>query len=261
MTSQSASGESAGITVMTINVGNGLAPDEQVLHALRGSDADIIGIEELNLRQARLLADRLNDAYPYTAFFGDSYEGRGVLSRLPLVSAELVHLIADRPDVLAAVDIGPVVLTVIVGHPRPQIMRRGRVQFQAASLRQILGLARLAQQQPPAVLMGDFNMGPRHPGYARFRKLGLRDAFAEAGSGRGWTFPIRLGVAGTGPDPEHRRKIRAIPVKRFDHIWHTPDLIAERAWIGPDAGSDHASVMARILLPDDRECKRATRAG
>jgi endonuclease/exonuclease/phosphatase family metal-dependent hydrolase len=237
------------ITVMTINVGNGLAPDERLLQALREADADIIGIEELNRRQAHLLEATLADRYRHSAFFGDSYEGRGVLSRLPLLSAELVHLIPDRPDVLATVEAGPVALSVIVGHPRPQIMQRGRVRFQIASLRQILGLGNLARQRAPAVLLGDFNMSPRHPGYTRFRKLGLVDAFAEAGSGRGLTFPLRLGVAGTGPDPEHRRTVPAFPVKRFDHIWHTPDLTAEQAWIGPDAGSDHASVMARIRLP------------
>ncbi len=251
-------GNAPGITVMTINVGNGLAPDRQVLRALRASDADIIGIEELNRRQARLLEEGLDDAYPFSAFFGDSYEGRGLLSRYPLVSAELVHFIPDRPDVLASVDTGQLLLTVIVGHPRPQIMRRGRVMFQTASLRQLLGLGQLARQQSPAVLMGDFNMSPRHPGYLRFQRLGLTDAFAVAGSGRGSTFPIRLGVAGTGPDREHRRKIPVIPVKRFDHIWHTPDLTTERAWIGPDAGSDHASVMARIILAGGSTAGRAT---
>lgn len=248
MNESSVDGAPVAITVMTINVGNGLAPDSQVLRALRESDADIIGIEELNHRQARVLEADLADAYPYSAFFGDSHEGRGLLSRFPLRSAELVHFIADRPDVVATIDTGPLLLTVIVGHPRPQIMRRGRVMFQTASLRQILGLARLAQQQPPAVLMGDFNMSPRHPGYSRFRKLGLTDAFAVAGSGRGSTFPLRLGVVGIGASRERRRKIPAIPVKRFDHIWYTPDLTADRAWIGPDAGSDHASVMARILF-------------
>lgn len=239
----------AGVTVMTINVGNGFAPDQKVLNALRTSDAGIIGIEELNRRQAQVLAENLKDRYPHTAFFGDSYEGRGILSRFPLVSAEIVDLIADRPDLHAVVEIGPLLLTVIVGHPRPQIMHRGRVKFPTASLRQIVQLGRLALAESPAVLLGDFNMSPRHPGYARFQGLGLVDAYAEAGSGRGWTFPIRLGVKGTGRDPEHRRKVRTIPIKRFDHIWHTADLVTERAWIGPDAGSDHASVMARILLP------------
>jgi endonuclease/exonuclease/phosphatase (EEP) superfamily protein YafD len=239
-----------GLTVMTINVGNGLAPDQRVLAALRSSDADIIGIEELNRRQALVLEEGLGDLYPYTAFFGDSYEGRGLLSRYPIVSAEMVGVVADRPDVLAAVDTGTLLLTVIVGHPRPQVMRRGRVKFETASLRQLLHLARLAEQHAPALLVGDFNMSPRHPGYARFRKLGLTDAFAEGGTGRGWTFPLRLGVVGTGDMPGDRKIIRAIPVKRFDHIWHTPELVTESAWIGPDAGSDHASVVARILLPE-----------
>ena len=239
-----------GVTVMTVNVGNGLAPDDQVLGALRESDADIIGIEELNRRQALIVEEGLGDAYPYSAFFGDSYEGRGLLSRFPIRSADLVHIIADRPDVLAVVDIGPLLLTVIVGHPRPQELKGGRVKFRTASLRQILQLGRLAQQEFPAVLVGDFNMSPRHPGYARFEKLGLTDAFAVGGTGRGWTFPIRLGIAGA--DPSQKRIVPAFPVKRFDHIWHTPDLRTERAWIGPDAGSDHASVVARILLPEER---------
>jgi endonuclease/exonuclease/phosphatase (EEP) superfamily protein YafD len=238
-----------GVTVMTINVGNGFAPDHRVLNALRNSDAGIVGIEELNRRQAQVLAEALGDVYPHTAFFGDSYEGRGILSRFPLVSAEIVALIADRPDLHAVVEIGPLLLTVIVGHPRPQIMQRGRVKFPTASLCQIMRLGQLALAESPAVLLGDFNMSPRHPGYARFQGLGLVDAYATAGSGRGWAFPIRLGVKGTGRDPEHRRQVRMIPIKRFDHIWHTADLVTERAWIGPDAGSDHASVMARILLP------------
>jgi endonuclease/exonuclease/phosphatase (EEP) superfamily protein YafD len=238
-----------GVTVMTINVGNGIASDQRVLDALRVSGADIIGIEELNRRQARIVEEGLYDLYPYLAFFGDSYEGRGLLSRFPIVSADLVYLIADRPDVQAIVEIGAFRITVIVGHPRPQQIKGGRVRFPTASLRQILQLGRLAQQESPAVLLGDFNMSPRHPGYARLANMGLTDAFVAGGTGRGWTFPIRFGVAGTGVDREHRRKVRAIPLKRFDHIWHTPDLSTEKAWIGPDAGSDHASVMARILFP------------
>lgn len=247
--------EAPGVTVMTINVGNGFAPDRRVVEALRASDAGIIGIEELNRRQAGVLQKELGDRYPYAASFGDSFEGRGLLSRFPLVSAEFVELIADRPDVHAVIDVGPLLLTVIVAHPRPQVMRRGRVRFLTASLRQILQLGELALAEPPAVLLGDFNMGPRHPGYARFRTLGLVDAYAAAGSGRGRTFPIRLGLAGTGPDRERRRKAPMIPVKRFDYIWHTADLVTEKAWIGPDAGSDHASVMARILLPADHSSK------
>jgi endonuclease/exonuclease/phosphatase (EEP) superfamily protein YafD len=38
---------------------------------------------------------------------------------------------------------------------------------------------------------------------------------------------------------------------RFDHIWHTADLETVEAWVGPDAGSDHAPVLARIAVPGE----------
>ncbi len=238
------------LIVMTANVGNDFAPDERVIEALRSSGAGIVGMQELNRRQAEVVAEAVRDIFPHAAFFGDSHEGRGLLSRFPIESAELVNFVSDRPDVLALIDSGQSLLTVIVGHPRPQVMRRGRVRFEMRSLRQVLKLGQLAQNRPPTLLLGDFNMGPRHPGYARLEKLGLIDAYAVAGMGAGRTFPIRMRVRRPGGDPEGSRIVRTPPVKRFDYIWHTPELETDAAWIGPDTGSDHASVMARIVLPE-----------
>ena len=187
-----------GFTVMTINVGNGLAPDQRVLEALRDSDADIIGIEELNRRQALIVEEGLNDLYPYAAFFGDSYEGRGLLSRYRIVSAELVHLIPDRPDVLAVVDIGTVLLTVIVGHPRPQQILRGRVKFQTASLRQILQLGRLAQQEPPAVLLGRFQHESPASRLRAIREVGPDRCFCGWRIWPGLDLPDPAGSGGHG---------------------------------------------------------------
>jgi len=238
------------VTVMTLNAGNGIAPDARLVEALRTTDADVVGLEELNQRQAAVLETTLAGLFPWRAFFGDSNEGRGVLSRYPLHSVAALPLLADRPDVCAEVMIGDRRLTVIVGHPRPQVMTRGRVRFRLASLRQLVGLARVAESKDPAVLMGDFNMGPRHPGAVRFARVGLVDAFTVAGKGTGYTFPLRLAVGRSQRPPEERLYLRTLPVKRFDHIWVTPGLEVEAAWIGPDAGSDHAPVLARIVLPD-----------
>lgn len=241
------------LTVMTANLWNGLAPDRKVIHALRASGADLIGLEELNRRQAEVVVDALQDLYPHAATFGDSYEGRGVLSRLPLTDVDLVPIVPDRPDVRAVVTVEDSSITMIVGHPRPQAFKRGRLQFQMASLRQILRLGQLAMEHAPAILLGDFNMGPRHPGYARLQRLGLVDAYVVGGAamGEGNTFPIRFQVAGSQRDPRLGRIVPLPPIKRFDHIWHTPDIETERAWIGPDSGSDHASVVARLILPAD----------
>jgi len=239
------------LTVMTANLWNGLAPDRKVIRAIRSSGADLIGLEELNRRQAAIVVDAVADIYPYAATFGDSYEGRGVLSKVPLASVEPVSLVTDRPDVQAVVHVNGVVITMIVGHPRPQALRRGRMKFQMASLRQILRLGQLTMASGPAILLGDFNMGPRHPGYARLQRLGLIDAYevGAVSSGKGNTFPLRVHLA-ANPQPSNQPRILSLPpIKRFDHIWHTPDIRTERAWIGPDSGSDHASVVARLVLP------------
>lgn len=239
------------LTVMTANLWNGLAPDIKVVHAIRSSGADLIGLEELNRRQAAVIVHAVADLYPHAATFGDSYEGRGVLSKLPLQNVDLVPIVPDRPDVMAVVDVDGVPLSLIVGHPRPQALRRGRVRFHLASLRQILRLGQLAVERAPAILLGDFNMGPRHPGYARLERLGLIDAFVTGGATPrgGNTFPLRMQVAGSERQPGGARIVPLPPIKRFDHIWHTPDIETERAWIGPDSGSDHASVVARLILP------------
>lgn len=244
------------LTVMTANLWNGLAPDSKVIHAIRTSGADLIGLEELNRRQAVVVVDAVADLYPYAATFGDSHEGRGVLSRVPLESVESVSLVADRPDVRAVVHVNGVAITMIVGHPRPQVLRGGRLRFQMASLRQILRLGQITMASGPAILLGDFNMGPKHPGYARLQRLGLIDAFVMGGvsPGAGNTFPLRMHVAVNPQVSNPNRVVSLPPIKRFDHIWHTPDIRTERAWIGPDSGSDHASVVARLILPDiDRD--------
>ena len=97
------------------------------------------------------------------------------------------------------------------------------------------------------MLVGDFNMTPRHPGYARLEKLGLVDAFAEKGRGSGNTVPTRVGSVRVAAERMARRRVP--PVVRFDYIWCTPNLEVEAAWVGTDTGSDHAPVLARLRIP------------
>lgn len=237
------------VTVMTANLGNGLASDNQVIAALRLAGADLIGIQELNERQAGAIIPALADLYPYSVAFGDSYEGRGLLSRYPISASASVDLVPGRPDVVATIDLGRNQLNVIIGHPRPQVIRRARVRFAMGSLRQLVMLANVALASSPAVLLGDFNMSPRHPGYARYLRMGLVDAFQVAGSGRGWTFPIRMKMRPPRNEPQRIRLVTTPPIKRFDYIWTTPDLQVASAAIGPDTGSDHATVLSTLLVP------------
>jgi len=237
------------ITVLNANVGNGFAPDARLVQAVVASGADLVALEELNARQAATVSAALQDRYPHQATFGDSYEGKGLFSRWPLAGAVQLHLIAGRPDVRATLTLGQQEVTIILAHPRPPKVRREGIVFDRQSVRQVLGLGSLALASAPAIMMGDFNMSPRHPIYRRFLGAGLIDAVAARGDDIGMaTFPIRFGDAWQRGMPV--RRLRVPPVMRFDYIWHTPEFVTEHAWIGPDTGSDHLPVMARLrLLP------------
>jgi endonuclease/exonuclease/phosphatase family metal-dependent hydrolase len=53
------------LTVMTHNVGNGLADPGRLATLLLETDADIVGLQELAAVQAELLADGLRSVYSY----------------------------------------------------------------------------------------------------------------------------------------------------------------------------------------------------
>jgi vancomycin resistance protein VanJ len=79
----------------------------------------------------------------------------------------------------------------------------------------------------PAVIAGDFNMPVDSAIYRRFW-AGFENAFSRAGLGFGLTKRTHwFGV-------------------RIDHVLAGPGWTAERAWIGPDLGSDHLPIVADL---------------
>lgn len=235
------------LTVMTANVGAGLAPLPVLEAAIRAADVDVVAMQELPRSQAVPLEDALADLYPYTAFIADRNEGRGLLSRFPIRESQEIEIAPGRPDVIATLAVVGCDLTVVIVHPRPQRVTRTGLLFTYSSLKQLLRQGQYTVNAAPAVLLGDLNMTPRHPGYRRLVRLGLRDTWAEAGRGGGSTFPTRIGH--TRFSAERFAQRRVPPVVRFDYIWCTGEIAVEDAWVGPDTGSDHAPVVARLRLP------------
>ncbi|WP_434040837.1 MULTISPECIES: endonuclease/exonuclease/phosphatase family protein [Sorangium] len=79
----------------------------------------------------------------------------------------------------------------------------------------------------PAIVVGDLNMPADSAIYRRFW-AGFEDAFSRAGLGFGATKRTRwFGV-------------------RIDHVLAGPGWTTERAWIGPDLGSDHLPILADL---------------
>jgi vancomycin resistance protein VanJ len=234
---------------MTFNVGNGLAVPARMVALLQQVGADIVGLQEVSVEQAAALERDLSGVYPYQLLTSSGFAGKGLLSRYPLIEGASLSLYPGRPDLQAVVDVGGVRLRVLIAHPPPPRPRAAGMRFDALTLAQIEALGVLAVEHPPAVMLGDFNMTPRNQAYARLTAAGLTDAFAVAGTGRGWTLPVRVGRSSSF---DHGLQgVRLRPVARADYVWYTPPLRAEAAWVGPDGGSDHLPVVARLVITGD----------
>jgi vancomycin resistance protein VanJ len=224
----------ASLTVLTYNLGNGLAEPARLATMLRQSDADIVALQEVTAATAAALAAELADRYPHQAVSGAGIPGKAVLSRYPIVTAAPLELAPGRPDLRAEIDLDGRPLTVIVAHPAPPRLHAGSIAITDATRHQREQVTALATGSGPALLLGDLNLTDRHATYQRLTVAGLTDAFASAGAGPGFTFPARLGL------------VPALPVMRIDYIWHTGHFTTQAAWVGPDAGSDHLPVLARL---------------
>jgi endonuclease/exonuclease/phosphatase family metal-dependent hydrolase len=234
---------------MTSNVGNGRAKPEDLVPALRRSGADLIAIQELSEGQAEALTEGLEAEYPFRAVFPGGFAGKALLSRLPILHSEQLHLSPGRPDLRAGVAVNGGEVTVIVAHPLPPRLGRTGLRFDRQTWQQIITLAEMAVNNPPAVLLGDFNMADWWGEYAYLSASGLKDAFRAAGGKRGHTLPKRVG-------PWRRfntvnrmlRRLPLLPLIRVDYIWYTAPFDCQEAWIGEDTGSDHLPVLARLEL-------------
>jgi endonuclease/exonuclease/phosphatase family metal-dependent hydrolase len=160
-----------GLSVMTYNLGNGLAHAERLVSMLRAVGADLVGLQELAVGQADALGRDLAGMYPYQVLVPTGFSGKGLLSRYPLLQHEQLGLYPGRHDLQATVSIDGVVLEVLVAHPPPPRLSVRAFGFglEPQALAQIEALGKLALRHAPAVVLGDFNMTPRHPAHARLR--------------------------------------------------------------------------------------------
>jgi len=227
-------GESPRLRVVTCNAGNGRAQPDLLVQAIAQSGADIVGLVEVSGAQRRALEDGLGVTYPYQLHIGVGTAGKALLSRYAIASWEALEYNPGRPDLVAQVDVPDHVLRVVVAHPPPPRIQSTGVHFTDVVAAQYASLLEKLATGEPTVLIGDLNITPQHQRYDRLRAAGLIDSFAEAGTGSGFTFARR--VAGI-PTP---------PMIRIDYVWHSPQLKAAGAWVGPDVGSDHLPVVADL---------------
>jgi len=227
------------LTLMTYNAGNDQVAPDALATMIYESGADIVGLQEISPSQVALLETQLNDMFPYRALYGyGAHSGIGFLSRYPILEEELLTLQwASHPHQRATLAIDGRMLTLIIFHPPPPVFDlRPNGNYRPLGNTDIAALAEIATEGGPTIMLGDLNATSQSVEYELLRSAGLTDAFPATGWGFGSTFPNRV-----------RFIPLSIPLLRIDYIWHTDDFRAVRAWVGPDAGSDHLPVLAELV--------------
>lgn len=232
------------LTVMTYNVGDGLADPVQLVAMLGASTADIVGIQELAPSQAAAIAQDLAALFPHQALHPDGIPGKGILSRYPLTETAQLDHHPGRPDLQGRVATPDGDLTVLVAHPPPPRFGRNRLRLDALSNAQIRQIIDSVSTGEPVVLLTDFNRISWHAAYRQLSSAGMIDAYAASGPGLGLTLPTRLAHPVSRNTPLGRMPLP--PILRVDYVWHTRHFRTNGSWLGKHAGSDHLPVLATL---------------
>ena len=163
-------------------------------------------------------------AYPYRHIVPqDSPFGIAVLSRHPLSGARTVQDADGIPHIDALLEWQGRQIRLIAVHPMPPIS----AAFAASRDRQLAAWAKSAGRQP-TLLAGDLNATTWSSAFNGLDALGLRRA-----TGLAPTWPTAL------------RALSGIPIDHVlaSHHWKRVDSSR-----GPDLGSDHAPVLARVAF-------------
>ncbi|MCB9849603.1 MAG: endonuclease/exonuclease/phosphatase family protein [Phycisphaerales bacterium] len=227
------------ITVVSCNllmVNNTTAP---MLDVIAATHPDIIFFQEYTDRWHVAIRARLASELPFAVFYPceDSF-GAAIYSRYPFTEAPTKSLpmgSASVPQMRATVEIANTKIALYNIHLLPPLRRsyimENRQQF--GDLLQII-----QNESLPTILAGDFNATERSPNAGDLAALGLRDAYDEAGSGRGATWPA-IGL------------MRGLPGLRLDHVYLSESLQCTSARVTTGPGSDHRLTIADIRLIRD----------
>ncbi|MGF1504399.1 MAG: endonuclease/exonuclease/phosphatase family protein [Anaerolineae bacterium] len=231
------------LRVATFNMGDQLTDGRSVVAFIQEEDLDIIAVQELGEQQAQTLRDALSETY-HLALYPAGIPGTGVISRYPIVEADLLYFVNPAlPHAAVTIDVDGRDVSVYSMHPPPALwFQPGFPPIVYRSAQRYGDVQALVERlgPGPVIVMGDFNATEHSADWQLLREAGLRDAFWEQGTGFGMTFP--QGGRYRGLD---------IPARlvRIDYVWASDVFIVQDAWVGPDLGSDHMPVLAELGWP------------
>lgn len=219
------------LRVMSFNVLGVNRAHDAVSEEILRQDPDIVVIQESNNLWHKALLLRLGRAYPYvTRLSWNDWSGMSVFSRVRVDDVQRVLTGHGRDALRFTVAMDGSAVVVYAIHP-PHPVSVGNV---CGAFALFGDLSRAIEDEGGAVMVvGDCNWGMLSPQHGEMERLGMREAYAVAGRGRGTTWCARGWK-------------RFIPGFRIDHVYVSDALACARAWVGDASGSDHRPMIAEV---------------
>jgi len=228
------------VRVMTYNIHSAFASDghqdpEAIARVIEASGADIISLQEVSrgwlidgsTDLTTWFARRLGMQVLFKGTTGPMW-GNAILTRYPVLehgsgSLPLAGSLMARGYLWAKIDVGDREPLLVIATHLHHVEAENQVR-----LEQVPVVLAFWDQAPNSLIMGDMNSEPGYPEMDLIAQAGLVDSWAEAGSGKGLSWPA------------------IDPFERIDWIWHTPDLTALEAEIIQSTASDHLPLVVTL---------------
>ncbi len=225
-------------TMMSVNLLMRNKQTAPIIAEVIATNPDVLLLQEYAPHWNRAFQNALRSTFPYVAHQNrsDSF-GLAVYSKLPFANPPQLDLplgesVYPQMRVVLSVKPGkdiaiynlhlvpPSSLSFVVEH-----------RLQLADLVEVL-----ATEHLPMIAAGDFNFTNDSSEAAAIFDIGLHDAHAQAGIGRGSTWP-NIGL------------LQWLPGVQIDHMFLDPTITATPCKTGQGQGSDHKPIVSRIVVP------------
>ena len=214
---------------------------EPILDEIEQSNADIVFLQEYTDHWDRAFTQRFGGKYPNRIIHPqeDSF-GAAIYSRLPFVGP------GRTSDEMGKW--GIVQLTALVDVRGTTVMCRNihlipprKLNYTIEHFDEMRDFVEelTNSRDNPVIVAGDFNFTGSTRQARAIEAAGYHDAFVEAGSGRGSTWPVN-------------DFFRYLPGIRLDHIFLSPALTCRNIQTGTGYGSDHRPLIAEIAVVDTK---------
>ncbi|PJF22798.1 MAG: hypothetical protein CUN56_04200 [Phototrophicales bacterium] len=214
------------LRIMTFNLLAHNRDFTDVIAILRESEADIIALQEVSIQAADAIQSHLTALYPYQVIYPGGIPGIGILSKYPITDEVVWRTVLQQQRVM--IDWNGRDLVVYNVHPMTPISSGG---FNGRNREIADILARIALEEHPVLLVGDFNMTDLADPY-RDITAQFEDAYHIAGQGIGYTYFLR-----------------GIPLLRIDYLFYRAPFRAFSARVGKEGGgSDHRPLIVSLAL-------------